>query len=76
MYRSRVTQKGQTTIPAPYRRKYRLREGSTVTFRETGEGLVIEPVPDIADSGGSMAPYGIASEIVADITRSRKESFR
>lgn len=76
MFRSKVTQKGQTTIPAVYRRKYRLSEGSTVAFRETGEGILIEPLPDISDSGGSLAKYGDAGEIVAEITKGRKESFR
>lgn len=76
MYRARVTQKGQTTIPAAYRRKYGLREGSTVAFRETGEGILIEPLPDITDSGGSLAEYGDAGEIVVELTRGRKEPFR
>ncbi len=76
MFRSRVTQKGQTTIPAAYRRKYRIREGSVVAFRETSEGIIIEPLQDISDSGGSLAKYGDAGEIVAEITRGRKEPFR
>ena len=76
MFRSKVTQKGQTTIPAAYRRKYRLRKGSTVAFRETGEGILIEPLPDISDSGGSLAKYGDAGEIVAEMTKGRKEPFR
>ncbi len=76
MFRSKITQKGQTTIPAAYRRKYRLREGSTVAFRETGEGILIEPLPDISDSAGSLAKYGDAGEIVAEMTKGRKEPFR
>lgn len=76
LYTSRVTQKGQTTIPAPFRKKYRLREGSTVAFRETSDGILIEPVPDIADSGGSMAAYGDAREIISEATKRRKEPFR
>jgi len=76
MYCSKITKKGQTTIPAHYRRRYRLREGSTVVFKETEAGLVIEPVPDISDSAGSLAKFGNACEIIADLMKSRKESFR
>ncbi|MEN3055438.1 MAG: AbrB/MazE/SpoVT family DNA-binding domain-containing protein [Candidatus Methanosuratincola petrocarbonis] len=76
MYCSKVTRKGQTTIPAAYRKKYGLREGTKVAFKETAEGIVIEPLPDIADSAGSMAKYGNAKEIVEEMTRERKEPFR
>lgn len=76
MFRSRVTQKGQTTIPVAFRRKYRLRAGSTVVFRETGEGILIEPLPDISDSGGSLAEYGDAGEIVSETVKGRQEPFR
>lgn len=55
---------------------YALNPETRVAFRETSAGLVIEPLPDIADSGGSMAQYGDAKEIVAEMTRERKEPFR
>ncbi|MEM2466112.1 MAG: AbrB/MazE/SpoVT family DNA-binding domain-containing protein [Candidatus Bathyarchaeia archaeon] len=48
---SKITKKGQTTVPVQFRRKYNLREGSLVIFEETENGLVIKPAPYIADSG-------------------------
>ncbi len=76
MYYAKVTSKGQTTIPAPYRKKFSLHEGSTVAFKEIENGLLIEPVPDIADSAGSLAKYGDVNEIIADFNKRRNEPFR
>ncbi len=76
MYYSKVTSKGQTTIPAPYRKRYNLREGAMVSFKATARGIIIEAVPDIADSAGSMAKFGDASEIIAEFNRRRGEPFR
>ena len=76
MYCSKITKKGQMTIPVHYRRKYQLKEGSTVAFKETDAGLVIEPILGINDSAGSMARYGNARTIVDNLLESRKEPYR
>jgi AbrB family looped-hinge helix DNA binding protein len=76
MHLMKITKKGQMTIPVKYRRKYNLREGVAVQFKETEAGLVIEPVPDIADAAGSMAKYGDVKEVLADLMRRREEPFR
>jgi AbrB family looped-hinge helix DNA binding protein len=38
-----ISSKGQLVIPAALRRKYRLKEGTTVSFREEQGRLVMEP---------------------------------
>jgi AbrB family looped-hinge helix DNA binding protein len=40
-----VSSKGQIVIPAVLRKKYRLKEGMTISFREEKGRLVIEPDP-------------------------------
>ncbi|MCL4435166.1 MAG: AbrB/MazE/SpoVT family DNA-binding domain-containing protein [Thaumarchaeota archaeon] len=70
---SRVTKKGQVTIPSVMRRKYRIAEGTTVTFEETSEGLVIKPLPDIVDSAGKLSMYACADEVLKNVLKQREE---
>lgn len=76
MSHSKITKKGQITIPIRYRRKYDLKEGIVVAIEETTEGLIIKPVPDIADSAGSLSKYANSKELILDLIRAREENFR
>jgi AbrB family looped-hinge helix DNA binding protein len=49
---SKVTRKGQITIPARFRRNNKIKEGSSVEITDIGNKLVIEPVPDLLDLVG------------------------
>jgi AbrB family looped-hinge helix DNA binding protein len=49
---TRVTRKGQVTIPAEFRKQHGISEGSRVSFRESKAGLILEPVPNIEDLAG------------------------
>jgi len=73
---SKITKKGQITIPVEYRRKYNLREGVTVAFEEEEKRLIIRPIPDIADSAGALSKYADPWELLADLMRVREENFR
>lgn len=73
---SKITKKGQTTIPVQFRRKYNLKEGSLVIFEETEDGLIIKPMPDIVDSAGKLAKYGHPKELIAELIKAREENFR
>jgi len=74
---SKVTKKGQVTIPSTMRKKYRIAEGTTVAFEETSEGLVIKSLPDIIDSAGKLSIYARADEVLKDVLKKRKdEAFR
>ena len=76
MHSSKITKKGQMTIPVRYREKYSLKEGATLTFKETDDGLLIVPVPDIADSAGALSRYADSKEVLSDLLRARKKNFR
>ncbi len=73
---SKITKKGQMTIPIKYRKKYNLREGVTVDFKETGEGLLLKPIPDIADSAGALSSYAGSEEVLSGLIKARREGFR
>ena len=73
---SKVTKKGQVTIPSTLRKRYRMEGGVTVRFEETGEGLVIKPLPDIVDSAGKLSTYAHVEEVLKDCLKERKEAFR
>jgi AbrB family looped-hinge helix DNA binding protein len=73
---SKITKKGQMTIPVKYRRKYNFKEGAVVAFEETEDGLIIRPVPDIADSAGTLSKYADPKELLADLMKAREEAFR
>jgi AbrB family looped-hinge helix DNA binding protein len=73
---SRVTKKGQVTIPSYFRQREGFAEGVVVAFKKTKDGLVIEPVHDIADSAGKLSKFGTADEVIRDLIRSREPDFR
>lgn len=39
-----VTSKGQLVIPAPIRKRFGIRKGTVVSFREKGGHLIVQPV--------------------------------
>ncbi len=47
-----VTRKGQVTIPASKRKKYRIREGMRVLIRDSDDGILITPITPIEDLAG------------------------
>jgi AbrB family looped-hinge helix DNA binding protein len=49
---SKVTRKGQITIPVKFRQKNSIREGSTVEIIDQGQKLLIEAVPNLLDQVG------------------------
>lgn len=49
---SKVTRKGQITIPVRFRQKNAIRDGSSVEITDIGRRLVIEPVPNLLDLVG------------------------
>lgn len=51
----RVSGKGQATIPKPLREKYGIDTPGRVRFRETDKGMLVEPVPNLADLRGVLA---------------------
>jgi len=75
-YYSRVTRKGQATIPSEFRKKLGIEEGDRVVFEEAEEGLILKPAADVEDSAGILASFGDAGEVLGKLLRERKKSFR
>ncbi len=75
-YYSRVTRKGQATIPSVFRKKLGIEEGDRVVFEEAEEGLILKPAADVEDSAGAMSSFGDAGEVLGKLLRDRKKSFR
>lgn len=76
VYYSRVTKKGQATIPSVFRKKFGIDEGDRVVFEETGEGLVLKPAADVEDSAGALSRFGDAGEVLKEFLRDRRKGFR
>lgn len=73
---SKITKKGQLTVPLTYREKYNLREGVRVAFKETDEGLLLKPLPDIMESAGALSSYADVKEVLSNLIKDRREYFR
>jgi AbrB family looped-hinge helix DNA binding protein len=77
---TRVTDKGQTTIPQSLREKYGIEAGDTVIWEDTDEGLVVRKVIEDAGRGlwvdeelSEADREAVAEELEAEI-RERRET--
>lgn len=68
-----VTRKGQTTIPAELRMKYKIEEGTRLQVIETGEGILFKPKKSTIDLAGSGAKYANPEEMKKLLDRLREE---
>jgi len=68
-----VTRKGQTTIPAELRIKYKIEEGTRLEVIETGEGILLKPKKSTIDLAGSGAEYANPEEMKKLLDRLREE---
>ncbi len=58
-----VTRKGQTTIPAKLRRKYKIEEGTKLQVIDTNDGILLKPKLTTMDLFGSGAKYATVEEM-------------
>lgn len=68
-----VTKKGQTTIPAKFRKKFKIEEGTRLEVFETPEGILFKPKKIIWDYIGSGAPYATVEEVKKELDKLREE---
>ncbi len=68
-----VTKKGQTTIPARLRKKFKIEEGTRLEVLETDEGILFKPKKTIWDYIGSGASYATVEEVKRDLDKMRAE---
>jgi AbrB family looped-hinge helix DNA binding protein len=63
---AKITTKGQVTIPNRVRKILHLKEGSSVAFSLTKEGIVILPCKVTAESPYSTAEWGKIEKMVSE----------
>jgi len=70
---SRVTRKGQVTIPADFRKAHGIREGSRVSFRTKKNGeLALVSIPNLEDLAGADAGSVSYEDAVKRLDRMRE----
>lgn len=73
--RTRITEKGQTTIPKDLREKYDLEPGDEVMWVETDEGLVVKKRSRTA-ARGALVPDDISPEKREEVAAELSERLR
>ena len=68
-----VTRKGQITIPADLRRKFKIEEGSKVEVIEEEGRIVVRRLPSIFDLAGSGSGKGDVEELKRILDEMREE---
>jgi len=68
-----VTRKGQTTIPANLRLKFRINEGTRLEVIGTEEGILFKPKKSTVDLAGSGAKYASSDEMKKFLDNLRDE---
>ena len=68
-----VTRKGQTTIPAKLRSKYKIVEGTRLEFIDTKEGILIKLKKSTVDLAGSGSPHATPEEMKRLLDKLRDE---
>ena len=68
-----VTRKGQTTIPARLREKYKIEEGTRLQVIETEGGILFKPKKSTVDLAGSGSNYGTPKEMKKLLDKLREE---
>jgi len=68
-----VTRKGQTTIPAQFRKKYKIQEGTRLEVTETPEGILFKPKKSTIDLAGSGAKHATPQEMKQLLNKLREE---
>jgi antitoxin PrlF len=67
----KVTRKGQVTIPAEFRKQHGITQGGKVSFRESKGGLILRPVPNIADLAGIDSQVITKKEAIRKLDETR-----
>ena len=68
-----VTRKGQTTIPARLRAKYKLRRGAKLEVLDTGRGILFTPKASLYEAAGSASTEALVKEMKDMLEKLRNE---
>ncbi len=76
MEKGPITQKGQVVIPVKYRRKYKMKGGTSVAFIEQEGGVLVKPLNEdyFTDFMGLLPGKGKALRTLLDERRRDKEN--
>jgi len=69
----KVTRRGQTTIPAEFREKFRIKEGDELVVESTERGLLLKVIPRLEELAGVDAGFGKVEEIKREVEKLREE---
>lgn len=72
--RTAVTKRGQTVIPAPIRKRYRIRGGDHLMWIDDGETIRVVPVA--RDPIGALRGSGRGERLVERLLAARREDRR
>ena len=68
-----VTRKGQTTVPANLRKKYRISEGTRLSVEDTGEGILFKKTISTLELIGSGSKHASVEEMKGLLDEMRSE---
>jgi AbrB family looped-hinge helix DNA binding protein len=68
-----VTRKGQTTIPAKLRLKYKIEEGTRLAVIDNSDGILLKPKLSTFDLFGTGAKYATVEEMKKLLDQLRAE---
>ena len=68
-----VTRKGQTTIPARLRKKFKIEQGTRLEVVETEEGILFKPKLSMWDLAGSGSKFATPEEMKKLLDKLRAE---
>lgn len=69
----KVTRRGQTTIPAQLRQKFKIEEGDELLVEATDRGILFRPTRKLEDCAGIYSKYGKVEEVKKEIDKLREE---
>lgn len=68
-----MTRKGQVTIPAEYRKKYKIKKGVKMLVEDTSKGILLKPIQSLEEQAGIDAGKYDVKELKASLDRMREE---
>jgi AbrB family looped-hinge helix DNA binding protein len=68
-----VKKKGQTTIPARIRKKFKIEEGTHLEVIETNEGILLKPKKSIWDMIGAYSQIATPQEMKKELDKLREQ---
>ena len=68
-----VKKKGQTTIPAKTRKKFKIEEGTKLQLIETEDSIILKPKKSFWDMLGAYSEFGTPEEVKKELDRLRHE---